>query len=144
MLFAIKSEVSKQQELNRQRFAEEQRKQRQEQDKRRSTQTAASLLPRQEAEKTLEQAVEAKIAPLAEAVARLEAKLDDRLKNANPLMTADASGASGQSAQAQFRKRPHPEKVGNDARKGGFHSVSDDWCRCFRRKFCSRRISLYQ
>ena len=35
MLFAIKSEVSKQQELIRQRAAEEQRKQRQEQDKRR-------------------------------------------------------------------------------------------------------------
>ena len=119
MLFAIKSEVSKQQELNRQRFAEEQRKQRQEQDKRRSTQTAASLLPRQEAEKTLEQAVEAKVAPLVEAVARLEAKLDDSLKNANPLMTADASGALGQSAQAQFRKRQHPEKIGNDAKQAG-------------------------
>jgi hypothetical protein len=34
MLFAIKSEVSKQQELIRQRAAEEQQKQRQEQDKR--------------------------------------------------------------------------------------------------------------
>ena len=119
MLFAIKSEVSKQQELNRQRLAEEQRMQRQEQDKRRSAQTAASLLPRQEAEKTLEQTVVAKIAPLAEAVARLEAKLDGSLKNAKPLVSADSSGAKGQSAHAQFRKRSHPKKFGNDTTQTG-------------------------
>jgi hypothetical protein len=72
------------------------------------------LFPREEAEKSLEQAVEARIAPLAEAVARLEAKLDNSLKNAKLLMTADASGTKGQSAQAQSRKRPHPKIIGKD------------------------------
>ena len=118
MLFAIKSEVSKQQERNRQCCVEEQRKQRQEQDKRRSAQTAASLLPRQEAETTLERTVAAQIAPLAEIVARLEAKIDSK-KNAAPRMTADASEAKGQSAHAHFRKRPHPRTFGNDATRKG-------------------------
>ena len=84
MLFAIKCEVSKQQELICQHAAEAQQKQRQVQDKRLSTQTAASFLPRQEAEKTLEQAVEARIAPLVEAVARLEAKFDNSQKTQSP------------------------------------------------------------